>query len=83
MFYVYVLQSEQESNQIYFGQTDDLRRRFSEHNARKNTSTKRYAPWKMIYYEAYPSRKMALAREKQLKSYGQARTVLKKRLNLI
>ena len=83
MFYVYVLQSERESNQIYFGQTDDLRRRFSEHNAGKNISTKRYMPWKMVYYEAYPSRKMALAREKQLKAYGQARTALKKRLNLI
>ena len=83
MFYVYVLQSEQYSNQIYFGQTDDLKRRFSEHNAGKNTSTKRYIPWKVIYFEAYNVRHQALAREKQLKHYGQARTALKKRLNLI
>ena len=83
MFYVYVLQSEKDSNQIYFGQTNDLRRRFSEHNAGKNVSTKRYMPWKIVYYEAYVSRLQALSREKQLKLYGQARTALKKRINLI
>ena len=83
MFYVYLLQSEKDSNQIYYGQTDDLKWRFSEHNAGNNASTKRYHPWKIIYYEAYTSRRTALAREKQLKQYGQARTALKKRLNLI
>ena len=83
MFYVYLLQSEKSSNQIYYGQTNDLKRRFSEHNAGENVSTKRYCPWKLVYYEAYTARSAALAREKQLKSYGQARTALKKRLNLI
>ena len=83
MFYVYVLQSLKDSNQIYFGQTNDLKARLSEHNAGKNVSTKRYMPWKVVYYEAYASRKLALARERQLKHYGQARTALKKRLNLI
>ena len=83
MFYVYVLQSDRESDQIYFGQTSDLRRRLSEHNSGKDTYTKIHAPWKVVYYEAYSSRKLALARERQLKAYGQARTALKKRLNLI
>ena len=83
MFYVYILQSERDSNQIYYGQTSDLKRRFSEHNAGENVSTKRYCPWKLIYYEAYAARSVALAREKQLKYYGQARTALKKRLKLI
>ena len=83
MFYVYVLQSDRESDQIYFGQTSDLRRRLSEHNSGKDTYTKIYAPWKVVYYEAYSSRKLVMARERQLKAYGQARTALKKRLNLI
>ena len=83
MFYVYLLQSEKESNQIYYGQTVDLQRRFSEHNAGENVSTKRYCPWRLMYYEAYSKKTIALAREKQLKYYGQARTALKKRLNLI
>ena len=83
MFYVYVLQSDKDSNQIYYGQTADLKKRFSEHNAGLNKSTRRYIPWKIVYYEAYVSRSQALAREKQLKHYGQARSALKKRLNLI
>ena len=83
MFYVYVLQSKQDSNQIYFGQTKDLRRRLDRHNAGENASTKPYLPWEVIYYEAYASRNQAMAREKQLKHYGQARTALKKRINLI
>ena len=83
MFYVYVLQSEKDSNQIYFGQTKDPKIRLSEHNAGMNVSTKRYIPWRVIYYEAYASRKLAIARERQLKHYGQARTALKKRLDLI
>ena len=83
MFYVYLLQSEKDSKQIYYGQTTDLKRRFSEHNAGENKSTKRYCPWKLMYYEAYSTHSMALAREKQLKLYGKARTALKKRLNLI
>ena len=83
MFYVYVLQSLKDSNQIYYGQSTDPKQRLSEHNAGKNLSTVRYRPWKVVYYEAYPAQKQAMARERQLKHYGQARTVLKKRLNLI
>ena len=83
MFYVYLLQSLKDSNQIYFGQTNDLKLRLAEHNAGENVSTKRYMPWKVVYYEAYAARALAMAREKQLKHYGKARTALKKRLNLI
>ena len=83
MFYVYLLQSVDSPNQLYIGQTIDLKRRLIEHNAGRNTSTKRYKPWKVVYYEAYPYRDQAIEREAQLKHYGQARTVLKKRLQLI
>ena len=83
MYYMYVLQSISNSNQLYFGQTKDLKARLDKHNLGQNASTKRYRPWKIVYYEAYCSRSVAMNREKQLKHYGQARTALKKRLQLI
>lgn len=33
--------------------TEDLRRRFSEHNQELSVATKPYHPWKLIFYEAY------------------------------
>ena len=82
MFYVYVLQSLKDGNHIYYGQTNNLKRRLAQHNTGENLSTQSYLPWRVAYFEAYSSRKLALAREKQLKHYGQARTALKKRLGL-
>ncbi|HLA26193.1 MAG TPA: GIY-YIG nuclease family protein, partial [Patescibacteria group bacterium] len=47
-----MLQSK-KNGEIYTGSTNDLRKRVSEHNNEKSKSTKRYAPWELIYYEAY------------------------------
>ena len=82
MYYLYMLQSIQNPKQFYFGQTKDLKSRFAKHNSGHNASTKRYGPWKVVYFEAYSTRSQAILREKQLKHYGQARTALKKRLKL-
>ncbi|MDD5605794.1 MAG: GIY-YIG nuclease family protein [Patescibacteria group bacterium] len=78
MFYVYILQS-QKNNQLYIGRTDDLRRRFSEHNQGLNTSTKPFVPWKLIYYEACLNRSDSIRREKYLKS-SQGTRLIKRRL---
>lgn len=80
MHYVYVLHNL-KSKQYYFGCTDDLRRRFSEHKNGENVSTKSNCEyWKLIFYEAYLSKKDALIREKQLKRHSSASIFLKKRL---
>ena len=50
------------------------------HNNGEVFSTKRYMPWKLIYYEAYTSEKLARGREKQLKHHGNAIKYLKKRI---
>ena len=50
MFYVYVLESL-KNGELYTGYTSDLRKRVQEHNYGLNPSTKRYVPWKLIYYE--------------------------------
>ena len=79
MYYVYFLKSR-KSDFFYVGSTHDLRERFREHNQRKNRSTKYYAPFKLIYYEAYLSKKDALLREEKLKHHGAVIGHLKKRV---
>lgn len=66
MFYVYCLESEKYDG-YYFGYIKDLKRRFKEHNQGLNFSTKKYAPWKIIYYEACLNENDAKRREKYLK----------------
>ena len=61
MHYVYLLKSTKE-NFTYIGSTDNLERRFLEHNNGKSQATKFYAPFKLIYYEAYANKDDALSR---------------------
>jgi len=78
MFYTYVLKSI-KYGEIYTGYTADLRRRILEHNQGSNPSTKRYLPWKLIYYEACLNQGDAKRREKYLKT-TQGGRLLKRRL---
>lgn len=66
-YYVYVLQSL-KIDWIYVGSTSDLRKRFKSHNDGENLSTKGYTPFKLIFYEAYLSKKDALRREEYFKT---------------
>ena len=79
MHYVYVLKSV-KLDELYIGQTNDLKRRFVEHNEGKNVSTKHKMPFKLVYYEAYQSRSDAIYREKQLKRHSQAYIALRTRI---
>ena len=79
MFYVYLLKSKKD-NSPYIGYTNDLKRRFVEHNNRENRSTKHKAPFELVYYEAYKSKADAKYRESQLKRFGQAKKALWERL---
>jgi putative endonuclease len=69
MYYIYFIQNEKDK--IYYGSTNNLRRRMSEHNSGKSYSTKNHT-WKLVYYEAFISETDAREREKQLKYHGQA-----------
>jgi putative endonuclease len=77
-YYTYVLESK-KSEELYIGYTTDLKRRFVEHNLGKNISTKRYMPWKLVYYEANLNIGDAKRREKYFKT-SQGRRLLKRRL---
>ena len=79
MFFVYILKSLKDKN-LYIGSTNNLKKRYEEHNLGKVTSTKPRTPFKLIYYEAYVSEKDARHREHNLKLHARALTQLKKRL---
>ena len=79
MFYVYVLRSLRDGG-YYIGFTQDLRRRFKEHSAGESFSTKRRAPFELLYYEAYKSEKDARIRESRLKRFKNGYKELLKRM---
>jgi len=80
MHYVYFLQS-QKRDHIYIGYTKNLEKRPEEHNSGKNYATRRYAPFRLVYYEAYLHPADAINREYKLKHHGSVIGHLKKRLN--
>jgi putative endonuclease len=79
MHYVYLIKSI-GTDFLYVGNTNDLKRRFTEHNDGRELSTKSYAPFQLIYYEAYRSKKDALIREQKLKHHGSVIGHLKRRV---
>ena len=78
MQYTYILQSKKDKH-WYTGCTEDLRKRFKEHNDNLVFSTKGRGPFKLIYYEACLNKDDAFARERYLKS-GMGKRYLKNRL---
>ena len=83
MYYVYILQSSKKKNWLYKGSTSDLKRRVAEHNAGKNFSTAPYAPFQLIYYEAYLLKEDAEARERYLKTSMGMRVIKKQLYNCL
>ncbi|MDP3740916.1 MAG: GIY-YIG nuclease family protein [bacterium] len=73
MFYVYLIKVKL-TNKLYFGSTNDLRRRIMEH-------TKTKGKIELIYYEAYKVEKDARLREYNLKYFGKAYGQLKRRIS--
>ncbi|MFC1612879.1 GIY-YIG nuclease family protein [Patescibacteria group bacterium] len=66
MYYVYILLLK--NKQLYTGFTDDLKRRYKEHQYGKVKSTKNRRPLKLIHYESYSLKSDAERREKFLKT---------------
>ncbi len=67
MYYVYVLQSNQDKR-FYTGFTRDLIKRIEEHNSGISIATKGRIPLKLVYYEFCLNHKDAVKREKYLKT---------------
>ena len=77
MFTVYVLYSE-KFDKIYIGYTSKLEQRLLEHNELgKRGWTVSFRPWELILNENFNSKKLAMKREKELKSH-QGRIFIRK-----
>ena len=76
MYFVYVLESFKDKK-LYTGYTNNVKRRFEEHNKGLVSITKYRKPFKLIYLEGYLNQQDATAREKFFKT-GWGRTHLRK-----
>ncbi len=68
MFITYIIQSE-NTGHYYIGMTEDIAKRIFYHNSGKNRSTKNKGPWRLVYSEKFEDKKLAWARERQIKKY--------------
>ena len=66
MFFTYLLYSDTLSK-YYIGHTSDLKARVARHNSGGSRYTKRGIPWRLVYFESFPSKGEAMAREYFLK----------------
>jgi len=77
MFYTYVIQSESDPNQSYIGHTVNLRKRLAEHNAKIESHTAKFTPWRVKLYVAFETIEQAQHFEHYLKS-GSGRAFAKR-----
>ncbi len=79
MYYVYVIRSINDPDQIYVGRTTNLAKRLSNHNAGTSPHTKKYKPWELIVQLGFKDEMKAIEFEMYLKS-GSGRAFRDKRL---
>ena len=81
MFYAYIFKSK-NNGRLYVGSTDNLKRRFKEHNQGIGGNyTKNNKPFELVFYEAYLSYDLARKAEEFYKT-GYGREVLKSKLKI-
>ena len=79
MFFVYVLKSEKDES-TYTGFTSNLENRLIQHNAGKTKSLKSKLPMRIVYFEAYETKELAIQREQELKKNRSVKEQLFKRI---
>jgi len=72
--FVYILQS-QKNGSFYKGSTDNLLRRFNQHNNGKDFATRRFLPWNLVWYTTKDNRPEAVTLERKLKNLSVKRTI--------
>ena len=73
-YFVYILQSR-KNDSFYKGSTNNLIRRFKEHNEGREEATSRYLPWDLVWYTLKPNRSDAVILEMKLKNLSVQRTI--------
>ncbi len=78
MYYVYILQSS-TTGRYYVGSTGNLEQRIEQHNTHKYSGseyTKRSeGTWVLVYSEEHETRKEAVKRERQIKSWKSRKAI--------
>ena len=73
-YFVYILTNGDRHTVLYLGVTNDLEGRASDHSlGGGSVFAKQYNANKLVYFEAFPDRQSAIAREKQLKNWSRAK----------
>jgi len=80
MWVVYVIQHN-ITKDLYFGCTNNLKKRAFEHNNNRSQHTKsKSGKWILVYAEAYRDKNDAYDRESKIKQHGNAKRELKRRI---
>lgn len=79
MYYVYIIQSINNPDQVYVGRTSDLKKRLSNHNSGTTPHTAKYKPWELIVQIGFKEETKTIEFEQYLKS-GSGRAFRQKRL---
>lgn len=69
MFYVYIIKSL-KIDEKYTGYTKNLSSRLEKHNKGDIPHTRKFRPWKIIFYAAFKTKEKAINFEKYLKSHS-------------
>jgi len=77
--YVYILQSQTDTERFYVGRTHDLRQRILRHNSGNVPHTTKWKPWWIKTYVAFSNSNRAVEFERYLKS-ASGRAFVKKHL---
>ena len=76
MYYTYILYAT-KYDRYYVGQTNSISKRLVRHNAGYVKSTKKFKPWKMVYYEKFITRKESLRKETEIKKWKSKKMIQK------
>jgi putative endonuclease len=68
MFSVYIIYSN-KLDKYYIGFSSDVEKRLLKHNGKSKGFSSLGRPWLLVYKESFDSKKEAMTREKQLKSW--------------
>ena len=74
-YYVYLIVSRYKNNRkiSYVGYTNNLQKRLNLHNTGKGAKFTRGKKWKLVYYEKYSTKSLAMKNEFILKKYYKLR----------
>lgn len=70
--YVYILHSENH-DMYYVGATNDVKARLRRHNLGLENFTKKYKPWKLVWFTEKSNKAEAFKLEKKLKNLSRER----------